>query len=519
MQLTLAGPGAGKTTDMIAQILEKIEELPVNRDMVIITYTNTSADDITRKLNKKIIVPHNVFIGTIHSFLLHYFIIPHAYILGYATSSISIVDKLDGTGMEWIDRLVDNNVEDKKKDYIKRAMVVSSTKKRIEAAAKKGVYTYDGIIKISKELSEKKEVVDCVTNKISFLFVDEYQDISKYAHEIIKNIEKRKKTTIAVVGDPDQSIYRFRYGESQIGEKAPKKEKQPIRELMNLESNKCSVRKLLVNYRSSYEIVRFNNRYGTLDDQIPDRGPICKIMFFQTNNVMEMYDWMREQGGLYKCNDYLVLAKNQKDADRLAGLRKETAESGSTRIKLKTIIDYMVANSGISYTEFVDRYHFSRYDLKRIAAHVRHEIEAGNICQGEKNKDINTKIQRIIKDLYQVKVQFCDSVLNEGEKREKYNYLCDLFSRENANSTDIRFMTIHKSKGIEADCVLVLASSESQLFKWLEMNGEDMKSETDEDYRLGYVAFTRARKVLILCCLKEIDIAKIDPEIFSIIHS
>ena len=80
-------------------------------------------------------------------------------------------------------------------------------------------------------------------------------------------------------------------------------------------------------------------------------------------------------------------------------------------------------------------------------------------------------------------------------------------------------MTIHKSKGIEADCVLVLASSESQLFKWLEMNGEDMKSETDEDYRLGYVAFTRARKVLILCCLKEIDIAKIDPEIFLIIHS
>jgi DNA helicase-2/ATP-dependent DNA helicase PcrA len=80
-------------------------------------------------------------------------------------------------------------------------------------------------------------------------------------------------------------------------------------------------------------------------------------------------------------------------------------------------------------------------------------------------------------------------------------------------------MTIHKSKGIEADCVLVLASSESQLFKWLEMNGEDMKSETDEDYRLGYVALTRARKVLILCCLKEIDIVKIDPEIFSIIHS
>ena len=38
------------------------------------------------------------------------------------------------------------------------------------------------------------------------------------------------------------------------------KDKQPIRELMALTSDKCRVRKLLVNYRSSKEIVEFNNK-------------------------------------------------------------------------------------------------------------------------------------------------------------------------------------------------------------------------------------------------------------------
>ncbi|MCM3044071.1 ATP-binding domain-containing protein [Bacillus altitudinis] len=50
-------------------------------------------------------------------------------------------------------------------------------------------------------------------------------------------------------------------------------------------------------------------------------------------------------------------------------------------------------------------------------------------------------------------------------------------------------ISIHNSKGQEAECILVLAETKSQLDEWLELN------ETEEA-RVGYVAFSRARKLL-----------------------
>ena len=49
------------------------------------------------------------------------------------------------------------------------------------------------------------------------------------------------------------------------------------------------------------------------------------------------------------------------------------------------------------------------------------------------------------------------------------------------------------------------------------MTPQKMKSLQDEDYRLGYVAFTRAKKVLILSCLQDIDTDSLDKNTFSIL--
>ena len=69
---------------------------------------------------------------------------------------------------------------------------------------------------------------------MQYLFIDEYQDIDKYGHDIVLQLYKQKKTMISIVGDPDQSIYRFRYGNSQIGERAPKKGRQPLNEFVEI---------------------------------------------------------------------------------------------------------------------------------------------------------------------------------------------------------------------------------------------------------------------------------------------
>ena len=67
-------------------------------------------------------------------------------------------------------------------------------------------------------------------------------------------------------------------------------------------------------------------------------------------------------------------------------------------------------------------------------------------------------------------------------------------------------MTIHKAKGLEADAGLVLAETSKQFLKWINMTHTNMKSDTDEDYRLGYVAFTRAKKFLMLACKEPVDV-------------
>lgn len=238
MKLTLAGPGSGKTTDLINQIKSAVSNLKQNKEMAVITYTNASVDDIKEKLSDSIVITPNIFIGTIHSFLMHYFIMPHADSLGYNVANVLVVDKLSMKGFEWIDSWVEqSNPEKDKKERqdIKSRLMQSRRNSAIEAAAKKGIYTYDGIIKIANQLSKETEIMKSISNRIQYLFIDEYQDISIYGHNIVMLLEKRKTTEISVVGDPDQSIYRFRYGQSQIGERAPAKNKQPIRQLESLE--------------------------------------------------------------------------------------------------------------------------------------------------------------------------------------------------------------------------------------------------------------------------------------------
>ena len=126
MILTLAGPGSGKTTDMVDQIVSDMELLDANREVAIITYTNASVDDIRKKLMREVIVPPNVFIGTIHSFLIRYFIKPYAEYIGYKSNPIMVVDRFSNVGLEWVEEWVkrknpdSTKKEQKNKENVKR---------------------------------------------------------------------------------------------------------------------------------------------------------------------------------------------------------------------------------------------------------------------------------------------------------------------------------------------------------------------------------------------------------------
>jgi len=73
------------------------------------------------------------------------------------------------------------------------------------------------------------------------------------------------------------------------------------------------------------------------------------------------------------------------------------------------------------------------------------------------------------------------------------------------SSTDIK-STIHKSKGLEAEAVLVIAKTRSELLKWLQTDETLRADDSGDVCRLGFVAFSRAKKMLCIACLEDASI-------------
>ena len=67
------------------------------------------------------------------------------------------------------------------------------------------------------------------------------------------------------------------------------------------------------------------------------------------------------------------------------------------------------------------------------------------------------------------------------------------------------YASIRKAKGLQADAVLVVAKSISELKKWLQTDRACRLTDKQDKCRLGYVAFTRPREMLCIASLKHPD--------------
>ncbi|EOS8040435.1 UvrD-helicase domain-containing protein, partial [Enterococcus hirae] len=82
MIIKIAGAGAGKTTTMAERIIVKQKELPTDKNIYCITFTNNAVNCIAEKLNEYYdTIPRNIKLSTIHSFLYQDIIKPYYYLL------------------------------------------------------------------------------------------------------------------------------------------------------------------------------------------------------------------------------------------------------------------------------------------------------------------------------------------------------------------------------------------------------------------------------------------------------
>lgn len=481
-KLVIAGPGTGKTHGMVEEVASKLPSILPNRFIVVITYTNAATEVIRERLQKRLQLPPNLFIGTTHSFLNRFFLLPYARLFGYLPAKTVFIDSVN---LPYVP----------KNRFIEKYGKI----KHSNTLLKQGVVCHDKTIEISHKLMQNEEVANFVANRLQMVFIDEYQDATILQHEIFKTLIGNGKTPFYFVGDPEQSIFSFRYSKSLImGEKAPGFKEIPIMDFKE-ELGEDHVVNKNINKRSDESIVSFLNNFNTQERQTTIEKDSSKsnncIKFINKNEIEEIIKCFNK---LCK-DDYgskLFLSYQRNTLETLAAkfnLLPKSNDSNSQKNKLLSeCLRYIAAVVGNSQKEIRQDKDWNQIEWRKKGVKVlKALIDNPFISQEEVNSFIERELLLVVNPEINCKNVF---------EKLRGSFAAIEFANEDCISY---YSTIHKSKGLEADAVLVIAESLSRLNKWIERDKAKRFDDKSDQCRLGFVAFSRAKKLLCIACLED----------------
>ncbi|MCP3935264.1 MAG: DNA helicase PcrA [Actinomycetia bacterium] len=232
--LVVAGAGSGKTRVLTHRIAHLIEQGASPFEILAITFTNKAADEMRSRIGGLVgPVAEKMWVSTFHSACVR-ILRRDASVLGYP-SSFSIYDQSDAvrlTGYVLRDlgidpkkfppRTVHGHISTAKNELISaeqyRDCAATIFERKIGDVyvdyqgrlLKAGAMDFDDLLTVTVELFvAAPDVLNHYQQRFGHVMVDEYQDTNKAQNEIVLMLAAAHKN-ICVVGDSDQSIYRFR---------------------------------------------------------------------------------------------------------------------------------------------------------------------------------------------------------------------------------------------------------------------------------------------------------------------
>ena len=235
--LILASAGSGKTrviTNKIAYYIAKGIMEPYR--ILAVTFTNKAAKEMRDRLGKMLpdVDVTKMEIKTFHSFGLgiirrergNFPFLSPSFTIYDDDDSVSLLKNVypeqDRKDLRNICRLITKlkelGIKPGDKDVVKYSEGIADLatyyRKYDEELRKSGNVDFSDLLCLPVELlSSNKKVRDKYQRRFSLILVDEYQDSSKIQFELLKLIYRDHYTQLCVVGDDDQSIYRFRGAE------------------------------------------------------------------------------------------------------------------------------------------------------------------------------------------------------------------------------------------------------------------------------------------------------------------
>lgn len=419
-----------------------------------------------------------------------------------------------------------------------------------EAAGKMDFEDLQDILYTKLFVEEDQNIIDCVTDRYDFLFIDEFQDTSQKQYAILKVYMQHAKQTV-VVGDDDQTIYSWRGSDHQIITKK------------FIEDFSPSVSKLSTNYRCPANIVNsivpsIERNSERLEKSIraSKEGGEVRLGVFPTYNAMvkklneliyqDISDRMNvaiicrensdgllpammlDRDGRFSfsisgegmsLNSYMV-----KQAMNVVRLVSEKATSGvASALKQLTYstweVDSLVSalkNSGETIWNVpMDEVSYSCPSISGILEEWRNvyrSIEEGKISEMdlveyllsyyhnfvyEKESTYNMRMRSILSSF--VVLVRSDGFSSASEFLYELNEMnLRLQSRMKLNNVDIRIVTVHEFKGKEVDSGYVWNDS----FEVFPHKKAETQEELEEERRNHYIACTRPKKRLTIMTIQ-----------------
>ncbi len=295
--LIIAGAGTGKTTVITERIKHLILEKNVHPGEVLaLTFTEKAAAEMEERVDMVMPYGYNqMWISTFHAFCdrilrqeaIHIGLNPGYKLLSEAESTLLLrknvfrfnlkyfrplgnPDKFLNSLLQHFSRLKDEDVDEEeylkfaKKSLKDKNLEKEEKEKLIELAnayktyqkikIEEGAMDFSDLISNTLKLFRlRKNILKNYQEKFKYILVDEFQD-TNFAQNALAILLSGTKKNITVVGDDDQSIYRFRG--SSVSNIIQFRKHFPKVKIVTLVNNYRSTEEIL---NKSYKLIQFNN--------------------------------------------------------------------------------------------------------------------------------------------------------------------------------------------------------------------------------------------------------------------
>lgn len=565
--LLLAVPGSGKTTVIVSRIGYMIyckNILPEN--ILTLTYSVSATKDMKRKYSSIFGENNKLQFRTINSFCVSVIreferqtgrtaftlfrnteeILSHLYIrLKNDFPNETVIKDINSQIIYANNMLLkDSQIREIKNDNIDFYKIY---KEYENYKIKNKIMDFDDQLKYAYTiLKSYKSIRQKFMNRYTYINVDEAQDTSKIQHEIIKLLVNKN---IFMVGDEDQSIYKFRaaypkalldfekvYEDSKVLYMETNYRSTPeILQIANnfIKQNVNRKDKNIIPYRASgqtvkiTEIENYEDQYKYLLNILKDSNEQTAILYRNNESAIPIIDIFLKNNISFKIKEGETTFFNHKVVNDIKNFIKFYFESNNIKIfeeiyykincgisknimnKLKIKLNKLNNNANIlDVLTTIDEVLFwqirkiNDIKLKMSLWRNKNTYEIINSILKELEYEEFIKRKKEEKNIYMQKINILLSIAKQNPDLKRFLIRLDELEEKiregNKEDANIILSTIHSSKGLEYDNVILIDVIQGILPCIDKPDSKNIEKldEYEEEVRLFYVGITRAKNVL-----------------------